>query len=115
MPPPPVVCPGCQAHAQRARPHAAAQAGRKRQSSWKTLAWSEPTWCSCQAEQLWPASASASLAFACRHTADLRGKDATIRGALVHPGWAVGQTPCGGEWEVTGCYWKNSQQSDILF
>lgn len=96
MPPPPVVCPGCQAHAQHARPHAGAQAGRKRQSSWKTRAWTEPTRCSCQAEQLWPASASASLPFTRRHTADLRGKDATIRGALVHPGRAGGQTPRGG-------------------
>lgn len=115
MPPPPVVCPGCQAHAQHARPHADAQAGRKRQSSWKTRAWSEPTRCSCQAEQLWPASASASLPFTRRHTADLRGKDATIRGAVVHPGRAGGQTPCGGEWEVCGCYSKNSQQHCILF
>lgn len=103
MPPPPVVCPGCQAHAQHARPHAGAQAGRKRQSAWKTRAWSEPTPCPCQAEQLWPASASASLPFTRRHTADLRGKDATIRGPLVHPGRVGGQTPCGGEWEVCGC------------
>lgn len=63
MPPPPVVCPGCQAHTQHARPHAGAQAGRKRQSSWKTRVWSEPTRCSCQAEQLWPTSANASLPF----------------------------------------------------
>lgn len=88
---------------------------RKRQSSWKTRARSEPTRCSCQAEQLWPASASASPPFTRRHTADLRGKDATIRGALVHPGRAVGQTPCGWEWEVWGCYSKNSQQPAIVF
>lgn len=86
MPPPPVVCPGCQAHAQHARPHAGAQAGRKRQSSWKSLLWSEPTPRWCQAEQLWPASARASLSYTRRHTADLRRKDATIRGPLVHPG-----------------------------
>lgn len=102
MPPPPVVCPGCQAHAQHARPHARAQAGRKRQSSWKTRVWSEPTRCSCQAEQLWPASASASLPFTHQHTADLRGKDATIRGLLVHPGLSWRTDPM---WRGVGGLW----------
>ncbi|KAK5913538.1 hypothetical protein CgunFtcFv8_008061 [Champsocephalus gunnari] len=94
MPPPPGVCPGCQAQARHARTHAGAQAGRKRQSSWKSAVRSEPTRRSCQAEQLWPASASASLSSL--YPTDLRGKDATIRGPLVHPGRARGETPCGG-------------------
>lgn len=46
--------------------------------------------------------------FTSRHTEDLRGKDATIRGPLVHPGRAGGQTPCDEEWEVCGCYSKKS-------
>lgn len=87
----PSSCSACQAHA-------GAQAGRKRQSSWKTRVRSEPTRSPCQAEQLWPASASASLSCSRRCTADLRRKDATTRGPLVHPGRARGQTPCGGEW-----------------
>lgn len=99
MPPPPVVCPGCQANAQHARPHADAQAGRKRQSSWKTRRRSEPTPFSCQAEQLWAASASASLSSTPRHTAGLGRKDATIRGPPVHPGPDRGQSSRGGEWE----------------
>lgn len=62
MPPPPVVvCPRCQAHAQHARPRVGAQAGRKRQSSWNARACSPPTRRPCQVEQLWPASAGASL------------------------------------------------------
>lgn len=64
MPPPAVVCPGMPSSRSACQAHAGAQAGRKRQSFWKTLVWSEPTQRSCQAQQLWPASASASLVLA---------------------------------------------------
>lgn len=90
--------------------HAGAQAGRKRQSSWKTGVWSEPRRRLCQAEQLWPASASASLACTRRCMEDPGRKDATIRGPLVRPGRARGQTPCGGEWAVWNAYSGKSNQ-----
>ncbi|CAB1441853.1 unnamed protein product [Pleuronectes platessa] len=59
MPPPPVVCPGCQAHAQHCQ---------------------TPCWSPGRPEKTELLEASGL------HTADLRGKDATIRGLLVHPG-----------------------------
>lgn len=93
MPPPPVVCPGCQAHTQHARPHADAQAGRKRQSFWTTRARLAPTRSSCQAEQLWPASASASLPFTRRQTADLRGKGCDHQGTASPSGAELEDRP----------------------
>lgn len=64
MPPPRCCLSGMPSSRSACQAHAGAQAGRKRQSFWKTRVWSEPTQRSCQAQQLWPASASASLVLA---------------------------------------------------
>ncbi|KAL3053218.1 hypothetical protein OYC64_005705 [Pagothenia borchgrevinki] len=44
---------------------------------------------------------------------DLRGKDATIRGPLVHPGRAGGETPCGGSGRFVAATPKQPTACDL--